>query len=99
VIVLWTGQCGVRIPAGTKDFSLFQNVHTGSGVNSAYLHWLQRFFRGGKAIRTEANHSPPSIAEIKTEWRFRLHCTGKKKNQLSVRRMSVLEETNTICKR
>ena len=83
VIRLRTGQCGVRIPAGTKEFSLFKNVHTGSGANSAYLHWLQRFFHGGKAIRTEANHSPPSSAESKIEWRLRLHGIDREKKSVS----------------
>ena len=66
---LQTVQFGVRIPEEAKDFSLFQNVHIGSGAHSAYPRWLQGFFRGGNAVRAEDNHTPPSTTEIKNEWR------------------------------
>jgi hypothetical protein len=31
--MLWAGRSGVSILARTKDFPLFQNVHTGSGAH------------------------------------------------------------------
>ena len=40
---LRAGRSGVRIPAGTRDFSCFQAIQTGSGAD-----WLPRFFTGLK---------------------------------------------------
>jgi len=53
---LWTGRSQVRIPAGTGDFSLFQNVQTSFGVNTAYwskdtgILFRGYFSRGVKSI-------------------------------------------------
>jgi len=35
VIKLKAGQCGIQIPERTRDFSVFHNVHTGSGAHAA----------------------------------------------------------------
>jgi hypothetical protein len=54
---LRAGWPGVRFPAGARDFSLLHSVQTGSGVH-AISPRLERLGR-------EADHSPPSSAEVK----------------------------------
>jgi hypothetical protein len=55
---------GVRSPAGTKDFSSGLCVHTGSGTHPASCTMCTR----GKARpRRDADHSPPSSAEVVSE--------------------------------
>jgi hypothetical protein len=56
----------VRFPAGAENFSLHHRVHTGSGAHPAsYPRGTRGFFPGGKAVGREADHSPPSNAEVK----------------------------------
>jgi hypothetical protein len=60
---------GVRSPAGAKDFSSSLCVQTGSGAHpAACTMGTGGPFPGGKA-RTgrDADHSPPSSAEVKNE--------------------------------
>jgi hypothetical protein len=52
---LWTGRSQARIPAGTREFSQFQNVQTSSRVNAAY--WSKGtgiLFRGyfGRGVKS-----------------------------------------------
>jgi hypothetical protein len=60
---------GVRSPGGAKDFSSSLCVHTGSGAHPASCTMGNGGpFRGGKARPgRDADHSPPSSAEVKNE--------------------------------
>jgi hypothetical protein len=60
---------GVRSPAGAMDFSSSLFVQTGSGVHPAsYPMGTGGPFSGGKArLGREADHSPPSSAEVVNE--------------------------------
>jgi hypothetical protein len=61
--------CGVRSPAGVKDFSSNLCVQTGSGAHPASCTMgTGGPFLGGKARpRRVADHSPPSSAEVVDE--------------------------------
>jgi hypothetical protein len=48
-------EVGVRFLAGTRDFSLFRTIQTGSLVVSSWVKWPGR----------EADHSSPSNGEVK----------------------------------
>jgi len=57
---------GVRIPVGERDFSLLQNVQTGSGVQKAsYLKCIRVLPRGKNGRYVKLN--TPST-EVKNEW-------------------------------
>jgi hypothetical protein len=60
---------GVRSPAGAKDFSCSPCVQTGSGAHPASCTMgTGGPFPGGKARPgRDADHSPPSSAEVKNE--------------------------------
>jgi hypothetical protein len=60
---------GVRSPAGAKDFSCNLCVQTGTGAHPAsYPMGTVGPFPAGKAqLRSNADHSPPSSAEVKNE--------------------------------
>jgi hypothetical protein len=60
---------GVRSPAGAKDFSSILCVHTGSGAHPASCTMGPGgHFPGGKARPgRDADHSPPSSAEVVNE--------------------------------
>jgi hypothetical protein len=59
---------GFDSPAGAGNFSLHHRVQNGSGAQPAFYPMSTRSsFRGGRRPAREADHSPPSIAEI-TEW-------------------------------
>jgi hypothetical protein len=57
----------VRFPAGAGNFSLHHSVENGFGAHPAsYLMGNNRgSFPGGKVGGREADHSPPSSAEVK----------------------------------
>jgi hypothetical protein len=63
----WT--TGIRSPAGAKDFSSSLCVQTGSGAHPAsYPKGTGGSFPGGKVrLGRDADHSPPSSAEVKNE--------------------------------
>jgi hypothetical protein len=63
----WTA--GVRSPTEAQDFSSSLCVHTGSGAHPAsYTMGTGGSFPGGKARPgRDADHSPPSSAEVKKE--------------------------------
>jgi hypothetical protein len=60
---------GVQSPAGVKDFSSSLCVQTGSGAHSASCTMgTGGSFPGGKARPgRDADHSPPSSAEVVNE--------------------------------
>jgi hypothetical protein len=56
----------VRFPTGAGNFSLHQRVPNGSGAHPAsYPMGTSGSFRGVKRPGREADHSPPSSAEVK----------------------------------
>jgi hypothetical protein len=56
---------GVRFPAGTENFPLRHRIHTGSEAHPASCPMgTGGSFSGGKAAGREADHSPPSNAEV-----------------------------------
>jgi len=69
--MLWAGQPGIRMLLGVRDFSVLQNVQTGSGAHPAscslgtgVLSW------GLKWLGHYINHRPPSSANLKNEWSY-----------------------------
>jgi hypothetical protein len=60
---------GVRSPAGAKDFSSILCVQTGSGAHPASCTMSTGgLFPGVKALPgRDADHSPPSSAEVENE--------------------------------
>jgi hypothetical protein len=60
---------GVRFPAGTRDFSLLHSVQTDSEAIQSPIRCVPvAFSHEVKRPRREADHSPPSSAEIKKCW-------------------------------
>jgi hypothetical protein len=58
----------VQFPAGAWNFSLYHRVQNGSGAHPASHPMVTRgSFPGVKRQGREADHSPPSSAEVK-EW-------------------------------
>ena len=56
----------VRFPAGSRDFSLYQNVHTSCGAHLPPVQWvLGGYYPGEKRTGCEANHSPPPVVQVK----------------------------------
>jgi hypothetical protein len=61
----------VRFPAGTGNFSLHHRVQNGSGTHPASSPMgTKGSFPEGKAAGREADHSPPSRAEVKNAWSY-----------------------------
>jgi hypothetical protein len=60
---------GVRSPAGAKDFSSNLCVQTGSGATQPPVQWVPGVLSPGVKARPgrDADHSPPSSAEIVNE--------------------------------
>jgi hypothetical protein len=57
------------VPAGAENFSLHQHVETGPGGHPAsYPMGTRGSFHGVKQPGHEADHSPPSSAEVKNAW-------------------------------
>jgi hypothetical protein len=54
-------------PAGAGNFYLHHRVQNGSGAHPAYPMGARGFSQGVKRPVSEADHSPPSSAEVK-EW-------------------------------
>jgi hypothetical protein len=58
----------VRFPSGAGNFSIHHRVQNGSGAHPAsYPMGIRGSFPGVKRPGREADHSPPSSAEVK-EW-------------------------------
>jgi hypothetical protein len=82
---------GVRFPAGAGNFSIHR-VETGSGPHPAsYPMRTRGSFPGGKAAGGEADHSPPSSAEVKNAWSY----TSTPPNEPSWRGAHLKESTGT----
>jgi hypothetical protein len=62
VSMLQAGQSGLRIPAGLRDFSLFEKIQTCTG-NQPSMQWPS----GAKRPDNEADHSYPSGDEVNSE--------------------------------
>jgi hypothetical protein len=64
---LRAGRSGVQVLVGAGNFSLHHCVQTGSGARAAcYSMGTRGSFPGGKKRpEHEADHSPPSSAEVK----------------------------------
>jgi hypothetical protein len=55
----------VRFSAGSRDFTLFHSIQIGFGVQGvSYPIGSGGYFPGVKLTGSEANHSPPSCAEV-----------------------------------
>jgi hypothetical protein len=64
----------VRFPAGARNFSLHHRVQNGSGANPvSYPMGIRGTFFGVKRPGHEADHSPPSSAEVKECVELYLH--------------------------
>jgi hypothetical protein len=60
-----------RFPTGAENFSLHHRVQNGSGAHPAsYPVGIRGCFPGVKRPGREADHSPPSTAEVKNECRY-----------------------------
>jgi hypothetical protein len=62
---------GVRFAAGAGNFSLHCHIQTGSGSTQPPIQWVP----GAPSLVVkrpgcEADHSPPSSAEVKNEWSY-----------------------------
>ena len=51
-----------------KNFSVSQNIQTGSGATQPPIQWAPGFFPRGKGPKHDFHHSPPSSTEVKNEW-------------------------------
>jgi hypothetical protein len=61
----------VRFPAGAANFSLHHRVQNGSGAHPAsYPMGTGDLSLGVKWPVCEADHSPPSSAEVKNAWSY-----------------------------
>jgi hypothetical protein len=60
---------GPRFNSEKKDFSLFQNVQTGTGAHQrSYEMGTSGSFSRAKSAGGEADHSPLPSAAVKYEW-------------------------------
>jgi hypothetical protein len=75
---LWAGWLGVRVPARAGNFSLHHSFQTGSGAHPT--SYPMAFSLGVKRQEREADHSPPSSAEVKNAW----NCTSTTPIRLNV---------------
>jgi len=65
----WT--IGVRIPAETGNFSLHYRVQPALEPTQPPIRWLPEApSLGVKRPGCEADHSPPSSAEVKNAWSY-----------------------------
>jgi hypothetical protein len=61
----------VRLPAGSGNFSLHHRFQNGSGAHPASYPMATRgSFPGVRRPGCEADHSPPSSAEVKNAWSY-----------------------------
>jgi hypothetical protein len=69
MIRLWAGRSEVQIPVWARDFSLLENVQTCSRASLLFSgYWSS--FPAVKQPGHEANYSPPSRTEVKSEWNY-----------------------------
>lgn len=65
---LWAGKPRRHglIPAGARDFSLFQRVYSGSGAHPTFIQCvLEALFLGVKWLKCEGGRLPPSNVQVK----------------------------------
>jgi len=67
---LQAGRSGIRIPVGAGDFSVSQNLQTGSGSHPALYLMGAGVLSGGQNGPFE--HSFASRIEVKNEWSYNL---------------------------
>jgi hypothetical protein len=68
---LLAGRSVIRVPAEGGNFSLHNRVHSVSEAHPAsYLVGNRGSFPGVKRPEREADHSPPSSAEVKNAWSY-----------------------------
>jgi hypothetical protein len=68
---LRAGWSTVRVPAGAGNFSLHHRFQTGSGAHAAsYPMGARGSYPGSKRPGHEADHSPPSSAEVEHAWSY-----------------------------
>jgi hypothetical protein len=61
----------VRFPVGAGNFSLYHRVQNGFGARPAsHPMGTRGSFPGVKRPGREADHSPPSSAEVKNIWSY-----------------------------
>jgi hypothetical protein len=66
VVIATSWVAGVQFPAGVTDFSLFHSVQVGPGAHPASYPMVMRVSLPYlKRPEREADHSPPSSAEVK----------------------------------
>jgi hypothetical protein len=91
---LRAGRSEVRIPVGARDFSLLQNIQTGSGAQPASYVMVP----GVKRLGREVNHSPEFSAEVQNEWILLyafMAWTGK--TMLAISRVGMRRGSRYIC--
>jgi hypothetical protein len=66
---LHAGRPGIRIPVGSRDFCLLQNVQAGPGAHLASYSVGTGVISRGKSGHG-VNHSPPSRAKVKNVWSY-----------------------------
>jgi hypothetical protein len=68
------GQRGLDCRQGTGILSLFRLIHTRSGAHPAFCKMGTRvLFPGVKPPEREADHIPPSRANVKIAWSIYFH--------------------------
>jgi hypothetical protein len=66
-----------RLPAGAGNFSVHHRVQNGSGPTQPPIQWVPGALSlGVKRPGREADHSPPSSAEVKEWVELYLHSTN-----------------------
>jgi hypothetical protein len=65
---LWAGQSKVWIPAGERDFSVLQNVQTGSGAHPTSCSLDTRVLSQGKELGCDVYYISPSSAKVNNDW-------------------------------
>ena len=61
---------GFEFRQGSEVFLSSKTVEIGSGATRRPVQWVLGFIHGVNRPRREANHSSPSSAEVKNEWRY-----------------------------
>jgi hypothetical protein len=76
---------GVQFPAGAGFFLLATAFRSGLGPTLPPVQWVSGFYSARlKRPRREADHPPPSSAEVKNAWSYtstpaiRIHCVVPK---------------------
>jgi len=88
------GRSDFRIPVGTRDFALLQNIQTVPVAHlSSYTMGTGLLSRGVKPPDHDVYHSPPSSDEITNEW----SCTSTPLACLFFLTIFIVQRLFTIC--